>query len=207
MTSPTNGSGASTVHRLRNTTRFGKEFVIDRPIVSLWGGGNLVGNLLATALASESAGAPVMAAIGSSVRTGLLIPDTNDAHEVMWRLPDDIDLAQDIEFRVLWTNPQSAATGSALWAVTYAEATVGTFDMGAVAGAETLDTIIANQVDLGTDILQYTLWDGAGVLDGGTLSGTPGDDFLSVNLACTHTTVTDTHAIDLQARYFRKWAG
>ncbi len=206
MTAPTNSSGASTVHRLRNSSRFGKEFVVDRPIVSLWGWkGSLFGNLRATALVTGSAGDAIVDDLGGGPRNALFFDTDGDAHEVMWKLPDDIDLAQAIRFRILWSNTEAAATGSALLTVKYRVAPVGTFDMGLAAAATALDTAIVNQVDLAEDVFQYTSW---GVLDADTLSGTPGEDYISVLAELTtKTTVASVDVYDVHAQYYRKWLG
>ncbi len=198
---PKNAKGTEDADSFSSVSPFSSERVFERPIVEI-ANFSLPG-FLEHDDNPEGAGtgAPEYAEIAASSICGVLFAASTDTHGFRWRLPMDIDLSKDIDFRLHWSNSAAAATGSCLWAVTYLPIVHGTTTIAAPATA--LDTVVASDVDLGANIMATTEW---GSLTGGTLTTvTPGDDSLGIEITATLTTITDATLSAVDARYYRKY--
>jgi len=205
---PTKETNTKDHFQLSTATIEGKEFVLDRPEVScfpqLLPFQNATGpDNLEFTNTSTSTGAPELDELAASGVVGILMDTNADEFAWLWCPPEDADLAKDMDFRVIWSNREAAATGSCLWTLTYTEVVVGTTTL--IDPATALDTVLVNQADLGAEIPNATAY---GTIDGGTLSFTLGTDYLALKVeATTLTTVADVHLIDVKCRYYRKYLG
>jgi hypothetical protein len=205
---PSNSTLTAENLNVRTKTRTGKELVLDRKREVIWqpdalqaaGPANLISAGTNNAELSE---------INTSEICGLTMDASTDSHGVLWVLPDTMDTDEDIYFRVMWSNSAAAGTGSAQFTIIYTELDAGTTAMAV--GATALDTVIADQDDLAANVVQWTDdWElnvdpDGGILNGETLSITPGDDALAIHCAVTLTTITDATAYAIQAEFGRAY--
>ena len=91
--------------------------------------------------------------------------DAGDVIDTNLALPYDVDLNQDIRFRVHWTSGSATTADTITWKVFYRGIVPDTTTIAAAATA--LDTVIAQDTVAGAYIWQATSW---GVLKGGTLA-------------------------------------
>jgi hypothetical protein len=195
---PTYGSGSQTTHRLRNSDKFGKEFVADRVKRPLF----YLPNFVAAAdLVSMGAGTADLDEVNATELGGIQCA-TTESYSTLWVLPDEIDLAQPIDIRVL-TCDEAAASGDTQTAVvTYQAVTVGTDAL--VAPATALNTLIVAQADLAADIPWWTTW---GTINGGTITDIPGEDLCNIKILWTLSTLGAIWTLSAQVRYYRKFVG
>jgi len=193
--SPSQSFGTSSWDALVNASPLSK-FIFDRPVKSHW----LLPVGANNSIVSMGAGTPAVAEIATAEVGGFTLDADNESVSMFWELPLDIDLSKELNFRVLWSNSQSAATGSGRHYFVYGAITVGT-DAIAVA-ATAADTDAANQADLAANIPQ---WNGWNTIDGASISDTPGDDFLIVKCYVDLTTITNSTIYCYQSRFYRKW--
>jgi hypothetical protein len=196
---PTNSSGSQTVHALRNSDKFGKEFVCDRHKEILFylpnfvAAANLVSMGVITAELDEV----------NATELGGVMCATTESYSTLWILPDEIDLAQDLDFRVLFIDEAAKTLTTQTCVVTYQAVTVGTDAL--VAPATVLDTPIPAILDEGVDIPVWTDW---GTIDGGTIGDVPGDDLCNIKIAWTlNVACPALWTLSAQARYYRKFVG
>jgi hypothetical protein len=153
---------------------------------------------------SMGAGNPEMAAINSSEIGAIYADTTDDSYGCMWLLPPEIDLTNDIKFRVFWCENGTLGTGSALYVVAYTELITETtaFQIGGTA----LDTPIAADAPSTTDYaLQATP---QGTLNGNTLTaGGQGVNVLALITTVTLDTIDDANAFMLEVEYDRRFVG
>jgi len=172
--------------------------IFDRPIktIPLLAGGHMA----VASLVSMGAGTPAVAEINTSEMGGFTTDGNNDSVAILWVLPVDIDLAKDIDLRGLWSNSESAGTGTGLLKFKYKSFTAGTTAVAVPATA--CDTDASAQTDLGANI---ALWSGWSTISGGTISTTPGDDYLGIKGYVTLDTIADMTVYAYQIRYYRKY--
>ena len=192
-----------TADRFAGHSKFTRELCADRPVVNLF----TIPSVTVASLAGVGAGAPITQELDTTGLISIFMDNDADAFPFLWNLPSDMDVTKPIDFSVLWTQSQGAATGSCLWSVLYTSVVMGTTSLTAEA-TTALDVIIANQADLAADVPQWTAW---GTIDAGktgvsTLEA--GTDALLVNtVSTTHTTITDVDLLAVRARYYRRFIG
>jgi len=127
---------------------------------------------------------------------------TTESYSTLWVLPDEIDLAQDIDLRVLCCDEAAASTDVQTAVVTYQAVTVGTDAL--VAPATAVTTAIVAQADLNADIPWWTSY---ATIAGGTITDTPGEDLCNFKVAWTLSTLAAIWTLGYQVRYYRKFVG
>lgn len=198
---PSQTSTVSSAAELRLASPFAQNYVIDKPViffpVTSWS------NLTVASLVSMGAGTVVPTEVSTSEVGGLLFDSDNDSHSLLIPIPIDLDVAQPIKFRAIWSNTTAAVTGSARFYFLYAQLTLDTTAIAAAAG--TMSTDGAADPDSATaNALQGSPWS---TLNASTLTGTPGDDFLIIKCYVDVTTITDATLLGIQMQYTRKWLG
>lgn len=174
-------------------------FIFDRPIVNVWNNANC--SFSANTPLSLGTGDAVWTEVGTSGCAGFLCNADGDVCVYRWPVPQDIDFSKEINFRVLWSNSQAAATGSCTFVFKYLKAIAGTTAI--VLPATAVDTAPADQVDLAADV---ALWSGWAGITGGTITTmTPGDDTLHIGIDAQVTTISNATQLAVQARYYRKY--
>jgi len=173
-------------------------FIFDRPIVSI---PLLPGGHCNNSLVSMGTGTPAVAEINTSEVGGFTLDADNESVSFLFPFPLDIDLSKEIDLRMLWSNSESAATGTGrvLW---YHKAiTAGTT---AIAVATTAPgSVAAAQVDLAANVV---LWSGWSVIAASTFAANvAGDDVLIVKAYVDLTTIANMTLYMAQVRYYRKY--
>lgn len=195
---PTNGSGSQTCLTLRNSTEFGKEFTADRVKRVLF----YLPNFVAAAdLVSMGAGTADLDEVNATEIAGIEHA-TTESYSTLWVLPDEIDLAQALDIRVLWCDEAAASGATQACTVTYQAITAGTDTM--VAPATALGTAIAAKADLAADIPHWSSW---GSIAASTITDTPGEDLCNFKILWTLTTLTALWTLSAQVRYYRRFVG
>lgn len=195
---PTNGSGKQTVDTLRTGSRVGKEWIADRVKRPLF----ILPNFVAAAdLVSMGAGTGDLDEVNATEIAGIEFA-TTESYSVLWILPDEIDLSEDIDVRALWCDEAAASGDTQTCVATYQAITTGTDTM--VAPATAVDTAIDAKADLAADIPH---WSSYGTIDGGTIDDTPGDDLCNWKFTWTLSTLTALWQLSAQVRYYRKFVG
>lgn len=202
---PSNGTGLQTANTFRTACKLGKEYFLDRAIKIIWEAGPNYTTTDGHWTATPGSGHPTIAAVNSSGIIAPVIDAANEGVGVQWKLPPDVDTAQDIDFRIFWCNvTDAAATGSPTWTILYTPLTAGTTAWAV--GATALDTTIAAQANVAQYVAQWTDW---GTISGGTSAITalePGDDVLTLKVTVTDLdSTTDANPLLIQARYYRKY--
>ena len=128
--------------------------------------------------------------------------DNDTVPSGLFPIPVDIDLAQDIQCRVIWHQSESAGTGTINWTLTYEVYVGGTSAI--VVPNDTFDTNGGAQADLAADVLTLGPWS---TITGGTISATPGSDFMALLAKYTESTAANAEFDGFQCRYYRKWLG
>jgi hypothetical protein len=126
---PTFGTTSSSVVEFRAADNFAQNYVVDKPRLYIpycpMNVAHAVGST--EVLKSVGAGTVSTAEIGSSECIGFTMTTDADSVSVMVPVPVDIDLAEDIRFRVLWSqNAAAAAAGSVRFYFVYKQCVVGT---------------------------------------------------------------------------------
>lgn len=201
---PTNASGSFSPLLLRTGTRFGKECVADRVTRDLFDLPAIQNATGPADLLSQGTGTAALSEINSSEICGLTLDANSESHGVLWRIPSECDITSAVDFDLLWSNSAAAGTGSALFAGTFTELIAGTTAMGV--GATAFDTVIASDVDLAANVVDYTP---EGQIAAGSLTSTlvPGDDLLALKFAVTLTTITDATVYMGRVKYCRDFVG
>lgn len=195
---PTNGSGQQTAAKLRNSDKFGKEFVCDRHKEMLF---TLPNFYTAADLVSMGVGDADLDEVNATEIAGIECL-TTESYSTLWVIPDEIDLTQVIDFRVLCCDEAAASANVQTAVITYQSVTVGTDAM--VAPATVLGTPIVAQADLAADIPWWTTW---GSIAANTIADTPGEDLCNVKCAWTLVVLAAIWTLGIQVRYFRRWVG
>lgn len=199
--SPTNSSGNSSVTKMRNSDKFCKEFVMDRPIVSMFSfpcyttTDTFVGLVPGT-------GHPVLTNINSSGILGLTLNADNEGYSWLWRLPVDLDVGQIIRFRFYGSNSEATSASKYFTCtMSYTQAVAGTT---AIAAAGTALTANSETYAVGANVFQNTPWIS---MAASTLTGTPGDDALICKFVVDVTTIADFTLFGGEAQYYRAYIG
>jgi hypothetical protein len=195
---PTNGSGRQTAHALRTSDKGSKEFVADQHKEMLF----VLPNFTAAAdLVSMGAGVADLDEVAGIEIVGVDCT-TNESYTTLWKLPDEIDVAQSIDFRVLCCDEAAASTDVQTAVITYQAVTVGTDAL--VAPATALNTVIVAQADLAANIPWWTSY---GSIAANTIVDAPGEDLCNVKILWTLSTLVQIWTLGCQVRYFRKYVG
>ncbi len=200
---PTSASGTATKDGLREYSRFSKEYLMDRPIIDLWPFQNYVEH--DDNPEAMGNGTPEFAEINTAEIGGVLVATSNDAYGHLIVLPYWIDPAAQIDFRVLWSNSQSAGTGTFDVAVKYTPIDVSAESVALAIGATALDSTIDSQADLAANVPLWTEWGYINAEKTGVKDLTPGDDLLAITTIGTLTTITSASMIQMQMRAYRKY--
>lgn len=196
---PSNSNVNSSLAQFKHSNPFVANFVMDRPTVWV----NLApANAIVASLVGMGGGTPAVAEINTSEIGGFTLDANDESVSGIIPIPGDMDLAQDFQCRVLYSNSEAAATGTINFTMTYGSLTVGT-DALAVA-ATAVDTAGAALADLGANVLQ---WSNYSIIAGGTLTDTPIDDVLVIKEAVTLVTCANATVYGIQCQYYRKWLG
>jgi len=199
---PSQTSTISSAAELRLASPFSQNYVIDKPViffpVTSWN------NLTTTdTLLSMGAGTVVATEVAASEIGGLLMNSDNDSHSLLFPIPVDLDVAQEIKFRAIWSESDTGVTGSVRWYFLYKQLTLDSTVIAEAAGTMTTDG--AADPDLATeDEIQGSPWS---TLAASTLTGTPGDDFLIIKCYVDVTSVSKATLLGIQMQYTRKWLG
>jgi len=190
-----------TARNLRNYSDHNKNFVMDRPIVTIFDFPNLQEATPADLL-GQGAGTPALTEINASEICGLVMDANLESHGFQVVLPYDMDVTEDVDFRFLWSNSEAAATGAGLWVMFYNPVRVGVITPIAIAATQ-IQVPIQNQVDLAANVQQWTSW---GSITAGQLGALEaGTDVLH---CCINMTTLDTIANATlycgQMRYYRR---
>lgn len=197
---PSRGSSISSWSDLVASSPVAANFLIDRPRVWIPVAGGA--ELAVASLVGLGAGTPALAEINTSEIAGFTLDADDESVSAIFPLPSDIDTAKDVRVRVLWSNSEAAATGTAQFACTYKEIDEGTTALAEAATA--FDTDAAAEADLAANVVQWGPWN---TIDGGTLTGTPGDDMLVLKCAVDLTTAADATVYGFQLDYYREFFG
>jgi hypothetical protein len=175
---------------LRDEDDFTKNFVLDYKPVTVVEFPNLAAAGPA-GLISLGNGNPVLTTINTSDIGGLEFNADDEVYGFQTKLPYDMDPDAACGFRVKWCKVQNiaAATGGALFGITYNAVNVGVNTPMAI-GVTPLNPLIVNSVDIARWVEQ---WTSIGEIAAGALSAlVPGDDHLDCSLAMTTLdTITD----------------
>jgi hypothetical protein len=189
-----------TARNLRNYSDFAKNYVMDRPIKTIFEFPNISDPTPANLL-SHGTGTPALAEINASEICGLTLDADTESYGFQVVLPYDLDPDEDVDFRFLWSNSEVAATGSGLFVMTYNAVHVGVGTAIAI-GATALDVPVANQVDLAANVQRWTPW---GTINAGALSHlVPGDDVLHAKVAIDLTVIANATLYCGQMRHYRR---
>jgi hypothetical protein len=198
---PTNSSVNSNLEQFKHSSRFAALFVIDRPM--LWLPVAPVQIVTTDGLVGIGTGDPTYVEVGTSETIAVFCDTDNDTvPSGIVPLPVDIDLAQDIQCRVIWNQSQGAGTGTTNWTLTYEVYVGGTTAI--TVPNDAFDTDGGAQADLAADVITLGPWS---TITGGTISATPGDDFIGLLAKYTESTSTDAELLGFQCRFYRKWLG
>jgi hypothetical protein len=200
---PTSASGSPSAAGLREYSRFTKEYVMDRPVIDLF---NFT-NMRITGpddFEGMGTGAPEFGEIGSSSIGGFKMTNT-DTHGHLLVLPYWLDPEQRIDFRILWSNSEAAATGSLILTVTYTPVDVSTQSTATGVGATALDSTIDSQADLAANVARWTEWGYISANKTGVKDLDPGSDLLSIEITAALTTIADASVLQAQWRGYRKY--
>jgi len=172
-------------------------YIFDRPIVNILG---QAGGMRNNSLVSMGDNTPAIAEINTAEVGGFTVTGT-DSVSFLWALPLDIDLAQAIDFRALWSDSSATAAGTGQIIFTYLPVVSGTTAIAVATSAMTTDgAAVADNA-----AANVPLWSAWSSLAGATLTGTPGDDLLIVKAASTLVTITDLTMYMFQIRYYRRY--
>lgn len=183
--------------RVKSPFAFGA--VVDRPRIWV----PFKNDAIVASLVGHGDGTPDVAEINTSEIAGFTLDADDESVSVLMPIPADIDLSEDIRVRVLCSNSAAAGTGSYAFAVTYTAITAGTTALAA-ASTSTGVTDGSAKDDVAANVLDWSSWS---TIDGGTFSGTAGDDLWVVKVAVALTTITDLTVYGLQMEYYRKQLG
>jgi hypothetical protein len=175
---------------LRDFGDFTKNFVLDYKPVTVLSFPSIETTAGPADLSSMGTGAAPVSDINTSQIGSMTFANT-DTHGFRVELPYDMDVREDVGFRIKWQKIQNigAGTGACLWGLTYEQKQIGVSTTGAGVAATALNTIIANQVDLARYVSQWTT---IGIINAGSLNAlTAGTDCLDCTLLATLDTITD----------------
>lgn len=132
---------------------------------------------------------------------GLTVDTSNDSFSFIWYIPLGADMAEDVTLAFLWSNSETAATGTGRVQTKY---TFLDNEVTAVAiGATTTGiTNHAVQADLGANIPQ---WTAVNTLAGSTLGPVNADDQILFLNYCTLDTIANMTIYCVRLRYYRKY--
>lgn len=196
---PTRSTTTSSYDLFRTACPFVANFVIDKP--RIWVPASGGAEVTVGSLVGLGDGTPTPSEINTSEISGFTMANGHSFSALM-PVPADIDLAKDIRLRAVWSNSQGAGTGSGQVVFVYEPFIVGTTAISVPNDA--CDTDGTTVVDLAASVLTYSTWS---TIDGGTITLTPGDDFLIVKADHTLTTITNMTTYGIQMEYSRKWIG
>ena len=197
---PSQTSTAGSHHQLMTADGAFQNFVIDRPYLWI---PVVPSDIVATALVGIGAGAPAIAEIGTSEVSAVLFDtDADSIASGLTPFPSDIDLAKNFQCRVLLSTAGAAAVGTVDFVLTYEVFVVGTTAL--TVANDAFDTDGGAQADLAAAVLTWGPWS---VINGGTITATPGDDLFLIQAVYDETTTTDADFFGFQCQFYRKWLG
>ncbi len=206
---PSAGHIVAKVETFRETCRFGKEHGLDLITYLVCdfsaAGANLVTTVGPADLSGAGGGAPPLADVGNSLIFALYM-DTTDDFAFRWDVPNEVDLTEDVDFRVSWSDDGVAvAAQTALFTFLYSVMISGT--TAEVVGAAAMDTDAAAQIAV-AGTADATLWTDWNTIAANTLvtaDVTPGDDHLNFFVTCTLVTLAQASAHKVQCRIRRRY--
>ena len=201
---PTNARGSASPEGLRSYGRFAQEYIMDRPPVDLFSFMNYLEHDPDN-MEGMGAGAPEFGEVSTSEIGAVLVAANDDAYGQLVVLPYWMDPSKQIDFRVLWSNAQAAATGSFTVAIKYTPVDISANLQAVAVGATALDSTIDAQVDRAANLPQWTEYGYISEGKAGVANLTPGDDLLCLTVVGTLTTITSAHILGAQMRPYRKY--
>jgi len=207
---PTRTSTAGSHEQLRSASPGFQNFVIDRtiawvpftPIHFAVSTANDGGITTTSTVVGAGNGTPSIVEINTSGILGVTTDADDEAVMVLFPIPNDCDLTEDIRLRALWSNSESAGTGTLAVVFTYEVLKVDTSTIGSGEPDDACDTDGAAVADKAANVLNWTSWS---TIDGSTITGDPGDDFLAIKAKIDLTTIADATVYGIQIQYYRKW--
>lgn len=207
---PTSTSTAGSHSQLKGASPSFQNYVLDRPIlwipftpengvVATTNDGGITTTSVTNAAGTGNA---LQAEINTSGLLGYTADTSNDSVIVLVPIPNGIDLAKAVNFRVLFSNSETAATGTLTTTFTYEILAIGTSTIGSGEPDDAVDTAGSATADLAANVLTWGAWD---TVAASTISADPGDDFLSIKCKLTLGTIADATVYGIQMRYYRKW--
>jgi len=187
-----------TVNHLRNSDKFSKGFVADRHKEVLFCLPNFVAAADLVSMGVANADLDEVAAF----ELGGIECANTESYSTLWVIPDEIDLAQAIDVRVLSCDEGAATANVHTVTATYQAVTVGTDAM--VAPATAIGTAIVGAADLAAGIPQWSTY---GTIAGGTIADTPGEDLCNWKFTWTIAGGISQWMLAAQVRYFRRFLG
>jgi len=154
---------------------------------------------------NTGAGTPNSAVINSSGVTGLLMDsDNSDDVDVLWPIPGDIDLAQPIYIKILFSE-SSSSVGSSGFTTQYLPIVAGTTAIA----AQSTTTGITDGAEIATSATANAIqWTNATTVAASTFSTmVPGQDFIVWEFTVQFTTVSDSSWYGVQIQYSRRYLG
>jgi len=209
---PSRTSTAGSYEQLRGASPAFQNFIIDEPVVwvpfapmafTVSVTSDVTGTFAAT-VNNAATGNALLAENDTSGVSGWFVDTSNDAIVFLVPIPSDADLTEDISFRTIWANSESAATGSMTAVWTYEIIDNGVSTLGAGEPDDAMDTAGGADVDLAADVVQFSPYS---IIAGSTISGTTPDDMLLIKLKVTLTTIADASFFGAQIKFKRKWLG
>jgi hypothetical protein len=205
---PTNGTGLQSASSFREATMVGKEFFMDKPIITLtkWNRRNYANaNADAEYSMLTGTGHTDPTEINSSGISAAILNAAAEGFGVEFYLPPDLDTAQAINFRVLFCDVTDAAgTGDPIFTILYKAVIAGTTAQAVPTTA--LDTIITATTNVAQYVPVWTAWGEIAAATSGIVALTPGDDKLILKVTVTDLDgCTDVNPLAVQVRYSRKY--
>lgn len=198
LTPPAGGMGATkSTYETSSPFAYQKTCSVTRQYIPL------ITNVTVAALASMGEGSAAVAEIATSEVGGVTLTADNESASVIWMLPGDIDLAQPISVRVLFSE-STVTAGSVAFALTYRAMSVETTVLAVAATSTGVTNASAVPTSTTANVLQ---WSGRSTIAGGTLSGLPGVDVVLLKMAVDLTTVNNATIYGFQVEYSRKFLG
>lgn len=201
---PSDSSVISGTDIFRTSGKFSQNFVFDRTIcdVADWTGITLMGS---SAIALLNTGSSALVDPNS---TGFVAPDlkNTDALGWLWTLPVDIDAAEQIDFRYLYSSDQTSGSTTCTMLYQPEDTSKATATNALTTGTTALGTVFTGAaIPTTADVPAWSEWGSISAATTGVKTLIGGDDAICGLMTFAITTATTFYLYKVQARYFKKW--